>query len=40
MKKYCIVFSAVLLLLLNVAITGRAEIKEVRMKIGGYLCGN
>jgi hypothetical protein len=39
MKKYAIWFSLSLLFLLSATITGRAEIKEVRMKIGGYLCG-
>jgi hypothetical protein len=40
MKRHSIRFSLSLLFLLNVAIAGRAEIKDVRLKIGGYLCGN
>ena len=39
MKNYTILFSLSLLLLLSAATTSRAEIKEVQMKIGGYLCG-
>jgi hypothetical protein len=40
MKKYALWFSLSLLFLLNLQTTVHAEIKEVRMKIGGYLCGN
>ena len=40
MKKYILFFSASLLFLLSAAISGHAEIQEVQMKIGGYLCGN
>jgi hypothetical protein len=39
MKSYAKLFSVGLLLLSGFAATGRAEVKEVRMKIGGYLCG-
>ena len=39
MKKYATLFSVSLLLVLSFAATNRAEVKEVRMKIGGYLCG-
>lgn len=39
MKKYATLVVFTLLFLLSVATTSRAEIKEVQMKIGGYLCG-
>ena len=40
MKKLIAMSTAGLLTVLILASTGRAEIKNVRMKIDGYLCGN
>jgi hypothetical protein len=40
MKKYMAILFASLCLLLTAAATSLAEIKEVRLKVGGYLCGN
>jgi hypothetical protein len=39
MNVYAKFFSASLLLVVSFAASGHAEVKEVRMKIGGYLCG-
>jgi hypothetical protein len=39
MKKRAAVIFALLFLLFGSPGTGRAEIKQVQMKIAGYLCG-
>jgi hypothetical protein len=39
MKRYAAPFALLFLLTGNTAV-GRAEIKQVQMKIAGYLCGN
>ncbi|MEN3335445.1 MAG: hypothetical protein V7641_4810 [Blastocatellia bacterium] len=40
MKKAVNVTLISFLLLVTLAATTRAEVKQVRMKIAGYLCGN
>jgi len=40
MKKQFIVTVASLMLLMGLAGAARAEVKNVQMKIAGYLCGN
>jgi hypothetical protein len=40
MKKYAAATFALLFLLIANASEGQAEIKQVQMKIAGYLCGN
>jgi hypothetical protein len=39
MKKYATLAALTLVFLMSGATTSHAEIKEVQMKIGGYLCG-
>ena len=39
MRRYAAVTFALLLLSIGNVIDGRAEIKQVQMKIAGYLCG-
>jgi hypothetical protein len=39
MKRYAAAIFALLFLLIASPGAGRAEIKQVRMKIAGYLCG-
>lgn len=39
MKKYVAATFALLFLLIGNPSAGRAEIKQVQMKIAGYLCG-
>ena len=39
MKRSIVVLVAGFLLLIGLAGVGQAEVKQVRMKIDGYLCG-
>jgi hypothetical protein len=39
MKKYATLGALTVLFLMSGATRSQAEIKEVQMKIGGYLCG-
>ena len=40
MRKIATVTLTSFLLLVAFAVTTKAEVKQVRMKIAGYLCGN